>query len=338
MISKKSSFALVTRLQWIEAPFVNEFLAYYKNLGIDSFYLVNTEPKNRELIANEISSEFKGIVELIDKRPEDDLEQCPNGALKRIREKFLLHVDMDEFLYLDGMTLHKFINHEGLQGSNSISVECFFNWVMSPLCEEVYAPSIQEILSKKYFFPSRDGKTLARTQDIKRIKPHYFRLNGQKNERRYDPITNNYFVFHVAARGILDILNKVQFSKFKDSKYSREPDKELFELIFDKTSNFLPSRFVLLAFQSRFALHTMNLDFEYPKLEHGTNTELLIEITLNGLKDVLGVEVDVQDLEKTILDKLNRYVIPVELVDAYAAGDINLLKVIEYLQDPERVG
>lgn len=238
MVCRKINFALVSRLQWIETPFLNEFLAYYKNLGIDRFYLVNTEPKNRELITNEISSKFKGMVELIDKRPEDGLNECPNGALKRIREKFLLHVDMDEFLYLDGMTLPEFINHEGLQGSNSKFVECFFNWVMSPLTQELYAPSIKEILSKKYFFPSRTGKSLARTQDIKRIKPHRFELYGKKTRKEYNPITSNYFVFHIAARGIFDILNKVQFSKFKDSKYSREPDKELFELIFNKTSNF----------------------------------------------------------------------------------------------------
>tara|TARA_R110002111_G_scaffold107734_7_gene166347 strand:+ start:9103 stop:9597 length:495 start_codon:yes stop_codon:yes gene_type:complete len=164
--------------------------------------LVNTEPKNRELITNEISSKFKGMVELIDKRPEDGLNECPNGALKRIREKFLLHVDMDEFLYLDGMTLPEFINHEGLQGSNSKFVECFFNWVMSPLTQELYAPSIKKILSKKYFFPSRAGKSLARTQDIKRIKQHRFELYGKKTRKEYNPITSNYFVFHIAARGM----------------------------------------------------------------------------------------------------------------------------------------
>tara|TARA_R110002111_G_scaffold99170_6_gene153321 strand:- start:42158 stop:42451 length:294 start_codon:yes stop_codon:yes gene_type:complete len=79
----------------------------------------------------------------------------------------------------------------------------------------------------------------------------------------------------------------------------------------------------------------MDLDFEYPKLEYGTNTELLKEITLNGLKGLLDVDVSEKELEKVVLDKLNRYEIPVELVDSYAAGNINLLTAIDELQNIE---
>jgi len=332
MVGKRIDFALVTRLQWIEVPFLNEFLAYYKCLGIDHFYLINTEPENNEAIANEVSSEFKGMVELIDKHSEDGLNECPNRALTRIREKFLLHVDMDEFLYLNGMTLHEFIINEGLRGGKSRSVECFFNWVMSPLCQERYVHSIQEILSKKYFFTSKTGKSLARTQDIINIRPHRFKLRGRKVERRYDPITSSCFIFHVSARGIFDVINKAQFSGFKSS---RDPAKELFELIFDKTSSTLPDRFILLAFQSKFESHIMGIDFEFPKIVHGTNTRLLKEITLNGLRELLGVKVDEMELEKIVLEKINRYEIPVELVDSYAAGEINLNKVIELSTTPE---
>ena len=36
----------------------------------------------------------------------------------------------------------------------------------------------------------------------------------------------------------------------------------------------------------------MDIDFEFPKIVHGTNTQLLKDITLNGLRELLGVEID----------------------------------------------
>ncbi len=324
------SFALITRIQRHETPFLNEFLAYYKYLGINRFYLINTEPKNREIIAAEIPSEYREMIELIDKRPEDNLNKCPNCALPKIGEVFLLHVDMDEFLYLNGMTLQEFIVHEELHCGNAEFVECVFSWIMSPLCNELYSPSIHAILEKRYFFPSENGKSLARTQAIVSIKPHHFEFVGRKKVRKcYDPRTSNCFVFHVSSRGIFDIINKIHYGQYNNLKKSCDPAKELFELIYVTSSKYLPSRFVLLSFQSKFESHLVSLDFEFPELKHKTNVELLKEITLNGLKDLLGIEIVEKDMEKVILDKINRYEIPPDLVDLYAIGRIDLLKVLK---------
>ena len=123
------SFALITRFQRSEIPFLNEFLAYYRYLGVDRFYLVNTEPKNSRTIATAVSAEFRDMVEHIDKRPEDGLGECPNCALSKIGETFLLHVDMDEFLYLNGMTLPEFIDREGLNDHSAEFLECLFYWL-----------------------------------------------------------------------------------------------------------------------------------------------------------------------------------------------------------------
>lgn len=333
-----TSFALVTRLQINETPFINEFLAYYKCLGIDRIYLINTDPENSKAIIASVSEEFEDMVEHINKEPEDGLVECPTRALSKIGETFLLHVDMDEFLYLNGMTLPEFVNNEGLNDPRAESVECLFYWVMSPLCQELYAPSIDAILAKKYFFASKTEKSLARKQNIAAINNAHnfdFVSHVKKEIREYDPRTSNCFVFHVSSRGIFDIINKIQFGQFRDIKESLDPAKELHELIFDKASTTLPNRFVLLAFQSRFTSHVLNINFEYPELEHGTNTKLLKEITLTKLRDLLGVEVTEKDIEEVVLDKINRYVISPDLVDKYAAGRIILLKVLKRLQDPK---
>jgi hypothetical protein len=228
------------------------------------------------------------------------------------------------------MTLQEFIVREGLLGDNAKFVECFFYWIMSPLCQELYAPSIHAILEKGYFFPSKNGKCFARTRDIAGINPHHFELVGPKKEKKYDPLISNCFVFHVSARGIFDIINKVQFGQYSNLKQSHDPAKELFELIFDPVSKSLPNRFVLLAFESRFESHIVNIDFEYPEIEHRTNTELLKEITLNGLKDLLGIEIVEKDIE-VVLDKINRYVIPSVFVDLFAIGRISPLRALKLL-------
>ncbi len=96
-------FALITRVQRSETPFLNKFFAYYRNLGVNCFYLVNTEPANRQAIEATVASEYHELVELIDKNSEDSLNECQNCGLPAVKEVFLVHVDMDEFLYLDGV-------------------------------------------------------------------------------------------------------------------------------------------------------------------------------------------------------------------------------------------
>lgn len=333
MGKESGDFALVTRLQKSETPFLNEFLAYYTNLGIHHFYLVNTEPQNGIFIKNSVAQEYSEKITFIDKQPEDTMRECQNRALPYIKETYLIHLDMDEFMYLNGMTLNEFIESEGLDRNNMESVECFFYWVMSPLCSELFAPSIGAILSKRYFFPSGAGKSLSRTQDIVKINNHNFELKGSKTIKEYDSRKKNCFVFHVSARGIYDIINKVQFWQFEDLKKASEPAKELSDLFFKKSSNFLPNRFILLSFQSKFEPHLIDVDFKFPLLDYKTDTNLLKKITFDGLKDQLDIEASPEDIEKTVVEKINRFQVPKHLVDLYAAGEINLLRVLKHFDE-----
>lgn len=325
-----NSFGLVTRLQVTELPFLNEFLAYYIHLGVDQFYLINTEPENKEQIESAVPSEFKGSVEVINKRPKDNLESSLNCVLPKVGEAFLLNVDMDEFLYLDGLTLPEFINQEGLIGGNGEPLECHFNWVMSPFCDGLYAPSIRSILEKRKFFPSRTKKSLARVKNAVQIKSHKFIFWGAGKVMKYDPAASGCFVFHVSARGVFDVVNKINFGNYANEKDAVDKRKELHELIFDHSSESLPARFVLMAFQNKFNDYFMDVNFEFPALGHVTDIQKLRKFTLDGLEKLLGVKVTEKDMS-VVVEKIDRYPIPRDLVESYARGEINLLKVLAKL-------
>lgn len=324
------TFAIVTRLQKSETPYLNEFLAYYKHIGINKCYLINTEPDNYEFIKQVISTEFKDMVSLLNQREQDNIKGCQDMVLPMVKETFLLSLDMDEFLYLDGMTLSEFVESEQLEKYKNEFLECAFHWVMTPLCDELYAHSIKSILEKKYFFPSQQVKTMYFSKDIVHIGEHKNSLKAPIGvNKTYKAQTSNCFIFHVSSRGVMDIINKIQFGKFKDLKESREPQSELNELIFSTSSNFLPSRFVLLAFQSRFRAYLIECDFHYPDLQYSTDTTLLKELTLNGLKSLLNRDVCEQDLKNLIYDKMNEYKISPDLVEAYSNEKIALMDALK---------
>lgn len=327
------SIALVTRLQRSETPFLNEFLTYYSWLGIDHFYLVNTEIENRSVIESAIDSSYRERVRLIDKHQEDSLNESQNRALPFVKETFLLHLDMDEYLYLNGMTLRQFLIAEGWDEKSMGSVECFFNWVMSPLCDQRYATSIKSILQKNYFFNSAQGKSLALTRDVKKINRHEFDFIGEKRVEKYGIGRGNCFVFHVSARGIFDILNKLLFGQYGNLKRSYDPSTEIADLLFDNDSRQLPNRFVLLAFQSRFQAYQMNVRFDFPELNHQTDISLLKAITLGGVKDCLGVDFSPDEIERIVVEKMGKYTIPDDLVLAYAKGETSLLKVLRFFEE-----
>lgn len=335
--NKDSSFALVTRLQKSETPYLNEFLEYYKNIGINKFYLINTEPNNEKFIDQTISPEFKDMICLFNKKEEDNVHECTNIALPHINETFLMHIDMDEFLYLDGMTLDEFVESEKFDRHRDEFLECSFRWVMTPLYDKLDAPSIKSILEKRYFFPSKNVKSLYYTKDISVIGEHKCTLKEKKKVKKiYNSKTHNCFVFHVSSRGILDIINKILFSQFNDLKNTKNAKNELDELIFNETSTFLPNRFILLAFQSRFSPYVLKSQFDYPKLRHQTDIDLLREITFSGLNDLLKREVSKKDLEKLIYNKMDKYPIDPFIVYLYAKRKINLFTALEFINKNEK--
>lgn len=327
------SFALVTRLLRTEIPYLNEFLSYYKHIGVDYFYLVSTEPEHSQEIINAVAKEYIDVVRLVDKNPKDNFNLCTNVALPMINETYLLHVDMDEFLYLNGQTLSEFIHSEALHEDNARNIECNFTWIMSPLCSELSAPSIQSILERKKFFHSTIKQSLMRTENIKTIRNHVFVPKTTKTQKQYDPIKTKYFIFHVSSRGMFDTINKIHYGKYETVKRSTNPKEDLLDLLYNTNSSSLPNRIILLAFQNKFSDHYIKINFKYPKLKYSTDLDVLNELTINGLKALFGKDIIDIDIRKVVLEKMDLYPIPKELVNEYAAGNITLLKALAAIEE-----
>ena len=331
-MKNKLNFALVSRVQWSEAPYLNEFIAYYVHLGCRTIYLVNTEPLNFDKLKNQVAEEFREQVKIINELDERPLDDSPNRALKKVEETFLLHVDMDEFLYLDGMSLPEFVEREGLQPFGREPLKIVFQWINTPLCNSLYSSSIKAIADQRYFFESVSVKCMGETREITSLAPHNMTYISRAKTIKYCPIKTNYFVLHFCSRGIFDIINKIQFGKYTDAKRSLNPGLELKELIFDESSTFLPNRFKLFAFLGRFNSHLVSPPVDYPSLGYETNVELLRTITDGGLEKLLHAKVVEGNLEKVVMKKVSEFHIPKNLVELYAAKKIGLLDVLNRLQ------
>jgi len=176
---------------------------------------------------------------------------------------------------------------------------------------------------------------MAPTNTIKELGTHRFEYSGDVEKRDFSVENDNIFIFHVSSRGIYDTINKIQYSQFFSVKRSVNPAKELHCLIFDHKSTNLPNRFKSLAFQSRFDEHTLLLDFRFPDLSYGTDTQLLENITLEGLRNLLENKITKQELYN-IIPKVQNFDICPDLVDLYASKQINIVNVIKNLQSSNR--
>jgi len=330
------SFALISRFQYCETPFLNEFINYYVDLGVDHFYFVNTEPHNLERIKSHIAAEYLNQITIINRDDTTPFNQLANTALEHIKETFMLHLDLDEFLYLNGKDLRHFISELISPDADSDSHftrshfthQAFtFRWILSPSYKYVYKDSIKNILSDNYFFPSRDCKTMALTKSIETIRDHTCKYKTEIYKKDFNIKDDNIFVFHVSSRGIYDIINKVQFSNLTNIKRSKNPSLELNKLIFNKKYKNLPARFISLAFQSRSQKHIVSINHNFPALRYITDTQLLEKITLEGLQTLLKKKVNKNDIDG-IISKVRQFGIPEILVDQYASNEINLLHAI----------
>jgi len=170
---------------------------------------------------------------------------------------------------------------------------------------------------------------------IKEMGSHRFEYSGEVEKRDFSVENDNIFIFHVSSRGIYDTINKIQYSQFFSVKRSVNPAKELHCLIFDHKSTNLPNRFKSLAFQSRFREHTLSLNYSFPNLNYVTDTQLLEDITMEGLRNLLKRKINKQDAYK-IISKVQNFDICPDLVNLYASKQINILNVIKNLQSSNR--
>ena len=155
------TFALISRFMTSDIPYLPEWFEYYYRLGIDHFYLyyvdkryINVEHACQPHIGKNYT------IRLVNPRNRD-INLVLRDIPYSIKEDYCIHVDSDEFLWLNGMTLSQFV--ERYNTYNSFT----FPWLMCPN-RHAYSECLDDILkdseNPKYFVPMT--KMMARTDCI----------------------------------------------------------------------------------------------------------------------------------------------------------------------------
>jgi hypothetical protein len=218
-----STCAVVTRVQRIEAPYLNEFIYWYQSWGFDRIYFVNTEGDQTERIRSSIAPEYlRGITFLqIDKEIQNEPGRYLVDRVKAaVKEEYVLNVDCDEFLYLDTgrfPRIQDFVSQHG--GARFFS----FQWVNVP-CFDVCCNSMVGFLlsEKSKFHHNTTLKSLGAVDGITSMDWHV--MNGGHRSRRMDPIRDRCFVLHFIVRSLSHQILKQfhqRMNNFKDRKEDR---------------------------------------------------------------------------------------------------------------------
>lgn len=202
------TIAIISRFIDIDIPYMSEWFEYYDNLGITRYYLIdnNENPTNLDILKyypknKVIISHVSPSVHSIKK-----IDHVFSKVNFNISEDYLLHVDSDEFLFLDNLTLQSFL--EKYKNYNYFQ----FNWLMAPSKKAINF-SISDILkdtdSPKFFV--NQYKSMAKTNIIKFpiTNPHAFTVNKKVNLfKKY----NIFFIIHFSFRSIYDSYLKLIYN------------------------------------------------------------------------------------------------------------------------------
>jgi hypothetical protein len=212
------SIAIISRFINIDLPYMSIWFEYYDNLGIDHYYLYY------------IDNTFFNIEELLNYFPKNKVtikrikeNNNPNNVFYddpfTIKEEYILHIDSDEYLYLNNKNIKTFL--EDYKNIDAF----YFYWYMCP-SNNMIIHNFNEILenknSKKYFI--KNYKILFKNKDFTYIKGNSHDVTFLNNLKIIKKnMENPYFLIHFSYRGIYDCYYKYTYQKLlnhtdKDSK------------------------------------------------------------------------------------------------------------------------
>lgn len=239
--------ALISRVYIGELPYITSFIAHYKMIGIDTIYIVITKQSDSEEIKEYLSKQKYQLVYLQQKTDENVDMNNMNDLLPLIKEDYLLHVDIDEYLDLEP--------HNNIQEvlKESSAERHHFNWAITVndnISDNNYATYGQS-------HRNRPWKTMCKTSVIKG-------WNGSHDvfsNKEITSIFSKYKLIHYWGRNYNDIIIKTIYGNaFKDAKSSSL--EELKKYMQNDDVNSLPNRLKMLAVLSRCEKH-IKLDKDY---------------------------------------------------------------------------
>ncbi len=209
------NIAITSRFMNIDLPYMSIWFEYYIALGVKHFYLYYVDNIFFELenILNYFPKEKVSIQNI-----KLDSIQDSNSVFFDypfvIKEEYILHIDSDEYLYLNNENLYTFLE-------KNKNVDAFyFYWYMCPSNELIinnFNQILQNKSSKKYIIHTY--KILAKNKNIQFIKGYTHDvtfLNNRNVIKKY--MDTPYFLIHFSYRGIQDCYYKYIYQNLINHK------------------------------------------------------------------------------------------------------------------------
>lgn len=303
--------SVMTRTQQSEIPFLYGFCKHYLDyLLFDKIYFLCANDHN--VISSNLPEEYKDKIKVLTlNRNIGDLNKCFIKFLKQIPSKYVLNVDCDEFLYLNGTNVEDYLEkNKGID-------KFYFPWIMLPNSKQ-YANNYNELSESSNIFWGHVGKILFRNANVKDISCHNCKFSKTEKTKKYNKnqIGNYYCIFHFCARGFSDILLKMMNQNLKKQK-RKESNINIINLLTENinTTKQIPNRVLMLMIQ-------MNQNNIKDKKE-------IKEILSSIFNDS---EIDITKIKEKIRNDLLRIKIKQDLIDEIIDGNkldtiyINLMK------------
>ncbi len=199
--------AIISRFMNIDLPYMSQWFEYYDCVGINHYYLYYVDHTfyNLEELLNHFPKNKVTIKEITLNSIQDSNSVFYDYPFT-IKEEYILHIDSDEYLYLNNENIYTFIQKHKY-------VDAFyFYWYMCP-SNNIIINNVNEILenknSKKYFI--KNYKILFKNKDFRYIKGYSHDVTFLKNNVSKKYMENPYFLIHFSYRGIYDCYYKYKY-------------------------------------------------------------------------------------------------------------------------------
>ena len=240
--------AVITRIQLIEAPYLNEFVYWYVDvLGFLRVYAVNTEPWNEDAIMQHLDTPIKEKMTLIPLPVKQEQQNrvdiyMSNIAYKHIKqEEYILHVDSDELLLLprtlnESCRIQDWSPLRYLLEKNRDCDKFIFQW-LTISCNDMFCESMTELWRTRQNLTGKIQsdvtKTMAKMDRLKTIELHNMQCYPQNkvvNFRNAD-FYNFPILLHFNTRSKSHTILKILYQRMNNEKSKKSSSTDLREML-----------------------------------------------------------------------------------------------------------
>lgn len=212
LFSKRSrsveSFAVVTKLNTAELPYLKSFVDYYHSLGVEHFYFVDATPGEPGTVHRALHEWYGPTAGFFTVEPDKwtgDFRAIYNQFYGRIGQDWTIVVDIDEYVYLgSASTLSDFVG-------NRTADHFFFPWLMCPADDWIIpAGPVTGFLGGASKYMARTNRTRWMQHHTFWRKPGVLDLTKRRSRKvRYDgEASDGAMCVHYWGRGLSDVILK----------------------------------------------------------------------------------------------------------------------------------